>query len=62
MKLAFQMIACWLVFSCVMGPLLTWAFFRRDRLERDSGTNDNYPQGTLPVRGGAAHHAAELAS
>jgi hypothetical protein len=35
MKLAFQLIACWLVFSCVVGPIFSWAFFRGERLARD---------------------------
>ena len=35
MKLAFQLIACWLVVSCVVGPLFSWAFFWGERLARD---------------------------
>lgn len=35
MKLAFQLIGCWVVFSCVMGPLFSWAFFWGERLARD---------------------------
>jgi len=41
MKLAFQLIACWVAFSCVVGPLLTWAFFGADRLTRDSAAPDD---------------------
>jgi hypothetical protein len=35
MKLAFQLLACWLVVSCVVGPLFTWAFFWGERVARD---------------------------
>ena len=35
MKVAFQLIACWVLFSCLVAPCLTWAFFRRYRAERD---------------------------
>jgi hypothetical protein len=35
MKLAFQLIACWLMVSCVVGPLFSWAFFWGERLARD---------------------------
>jgi hypothetical protein len=35
MKLAFQLMACWLAFSCIFGPLFSWAFFRGERLARD---------------------------
>ena len=41
MKLAFQLIACWLVFSCVMGPLFSWAFFWGERLARDESGSDD---------------------
>lgn len=34
MKLALQLIACWTVLSCILGPLCTWAFFRAARTER----------------------------
>lgn len=35
MKLAFQLLACWLVVSCAVGPLFTWAFFWGERVARD---------------------------
>jgi hypothetical protein len=35
MKLALELIACWVVFSCAAVPVLTWAFFRTERLARD---------------------------
>jgi hypothetical protein len=35
MKFAFQLLACWLVVSCAVGPLLTWAFFWGERVARD---------------------------
>jgi len=35
MKVAFELIACWVVFSCVIGTFSTWAFFRGERLARD---------------------------
>jgi hypothetical protein len=35
MKLALELIAAWVVFSCIAGPLLTWAFFRPERFARE---------------------------
>jgi hypothetical protein len=35
MKLALELIACWVVFSCAAVPVLTWAFFRTERVARD---------------------------
>ena len=44
MKLAFQLLACWLVVSCVVGPLFSWAFFWGERLARDEpGSVDAAP-------------------
>jgi hypothetical protein len=37
MKLTLQLLACWLAFSCIFGPLFSWAFFRGERLARDGG-------------------------
>ena len=35
MGLVFQLTCLWLVASCVLGPLVAWAFFRQHRIERD---------------------------
>ena len=43
MKLAFQLIGLWVAFSCVVGPLLTWWFFRGARLARDRETEMGKP-------------------
>jgi len=34
MKLVLEMIGCWILFSCVVGPCLTWAFFYSERRAR----------------------------
>ena len=49
MKLAFQLIACWVAFSCVVGPVLTWAFFRADRLTRDNAEPDDIDAPSLSI-------------
>jgi hypothetical protein len=36
MKIAFELIACWVALSCIASPFLTWAFFRGERFVRDS--------------------------
>ena len=35
MKIALELVAAWVAFSCIAGPFLTWAFFRAERFARE---------------------------
>jgi hypothetical protein len=35
MSVAVQIVGWWILLSCVVGPCLTWAFFRTERLAGD---------------------------
>jgi hypothetical protein len=43
MKLVLEMIGCWILFSCVVGPCLTWAFFYSERRARGGRVFEQRP-------------------
>lgn len=35
MGLLFEILGLWLVGSCILGPIMTWAFFWQNRIDRE---------------------------
>jgi hypothetical protein len=48
MGLGFKLVCLWVVGSCIIGPLITWALFRQHRRDRDieeiSSSMDQKPE------------------
>ena len=55
MKLVFEIIGCWILFSCVVGPCLTWAFFYSERRARDARILERRIVRKVRYDGAAAH-------
>lgn len=50
MSTIIQILALWTLVSCVLGPLLTWAFFWSERNEREGRRIDASRQGAYANR------------
>jgi hypothetical protein len=53
MVFLFELIGLWVLASCILGPLVTWSFFRQRRIERGiEDTLSGLPKTATP---GAQH-------